>query len=71
MESLPDKRIYVVSTRSMGLLNAYWVKTLALKMSWSEHLQDVFVYANISSTVNQLPLPQLTEAATELIRVGK
>lgn len=46
MDSLTDKAVFVVSTRAMKLLHGNLVKTLALKMSWSEDLHSVFVYTN-------------------------
>ena len=46
MASFPDKSVFVVSTRAMKLLDSHFIKTLPLKMSWSEDFQDVFVYAS-------------------------
>ena len=44
MDNFPDKSVFVVSTRAMKLLNSHLIKTLPLKMSWSEDLHNVFVY---------------------------
>lgn len=44
MDNFPDKSVFVVSTRAMKLLDSHSIKTLRLKMSWSEDLHNVFVY---------------------------
>ena len=44
MDNFPGKSVFVVSTRAMKLLDSHAVKTLPLKMSWSENLHNVFVY---------------------------
>ncbi|KAL3146784.1 hypothetical protein ABBQ38_014766 [Trebouxia sp. C0009 RCD-2024] len=46
MARFPDKSVFVVSTRPMKLLESHFIRTLPLKMSWSEDLHDVFVYAS-------------------------
>lgn len=52
MDDFPDKSVFVVSTRAMKLLDSHLIKTLPLKMSWSENLHNVFVYKSATTCTN-------------------
>ena len=44
MDSMMDKTVIVVSTRAMKVLEDRFAHTVALNMSWSADLHDVYVY---------------------------
>ena len=44
MDGMIDKTVYVVSTRQMKLLDDRLSQMLAVKMSWSSELHDIYVY---------------------------
>ncbi len=44
MDSMIDKAVFVVSTRPMKVLEDRLAQKLALDMSWSTELHEVYVY---------------------------